>query len=105
MWPVGTPALYVVLLWAVRNVIRAGASTPLSRATLFLTDDYVATAFWWEPLEMCRKLTLTGWLMLIGKESELARILVALLVSIAFLTLLVAMKPLRRCGGCAAMCA
>ena len=54
-------------------------------------------AFWWEPLEMCRKLILTGAVLLIGEEFEQARVLVALLVSIAFVTLHLSIKPLRRC--------
>lgn len=105
VWPVGVPVLYVVLLWASSDAFFSETQTPLSRATAFLWGDYEAGAFYWEPLEMIRKLTLTGAVLLIGEESEQARVLVALLVSIAFLTLLVAMKPLRRCGGCAAMCA
>ena len=60
LWPVGVPLMYAVLLWASRDALLAGTSTRLSRATAFLSGDYEAVAFWWEPLEMCRKLTLTG---------------------------------------------
>ena len=45
---------------------------------------------------MCRKLTLTGWVLLITEEYEQARVLVALLVSIAFLALHLSIKPLKR---------
>ena len=45
---------------------------------------------------MCRKLTLVGWVLIIREESEQARILVALLVSIAFLTFRLSIKPTRR---------
>ena len=54
-----------LLLWASRQAFVDGTKTPLSRATALLSGDYVPTAFWWEPLEMCRKLTLTGWVLLI----------------------------------------
>jgi hypothetical protein len=54
------------------------------------------TAFWWEPLEMCRKLTLGGWVLLVGEESEYARILVALLISTSFLALFLNVKPQHR---------
>ena len=37
-----------------------------------------------------------GWVLLIGEESEQARILVALLVSIAFLSIQLSVYPLRR---------
>ena len=60
IWPVGVPALYALLLFASRDAIRTGVHTPLSRATAFLWADYDRSAYLWEPLEMCRKLTLTG---------------------------------------------
>ena len=97
LWPVGVPLGYTVLLTAARDAIRSTRTTRLSRATSFLSADYETFAFWWEPLEMCRKLALTGWVLLIGEESEQARVLVALLVSIAFLALHLSIKPLRRC--------
>ena len=52
--------LYTRLLWASRNVILSGVPTALSRSTAFLYGDYKKAAFWWEPVEMCRKLALTG---------------------------------------------
>ena len=59
IWPVFVPLLYAMLLAASRDALRAGVSTPLSRATSFLSGDYKPSIFWWEPLEMCRKLTLS----------------------------------------------
>ena len=53
------PIWYTVLLVASRKALRTGVHTSLSRATAFLADDYKPMAFWWEPLEMCRKLALT----------------------------------------------
>merc|ERR1712227_25674 len=73
-----------------------GVPTRLTRATAFLSADYVPSAFWWEPLEMCRKLVLTGWVLLIPAEFEQMRVLVAILVSIAFLAFRLSFKPLRR---------
>jgi len=96
VWPVGVPLLYIMLLWASRRAILARNPTPLSRAIEFLTEDYTVTSFWWEPLEMCRKLALTGWVLLIKEESEQARVLVALLVSVAFVALTLSIKPCKR---------
>ena len=87
-----------------------------------LTDK--KSMFWWEPLEMCRKLALTvlaaridllpravnrelmsprpapictqGWVLLISEDFEQARVLVALLVSITFFGLHLSIRPLRR---------
>jgi len=88
--------LYVCLLWASRKALLSGKPSTLSRATAFLSTEYTTSASWWEPVEMCRKLTLTGWVLLIKEESEQARVLVALLVSITFLSLHLSIKPLRR---------
>jgi hypothetical protein len=52
--------------------------------------------FLWEPLEMCRKLILTGWVLLISEDAEQARVMVALLVSITFFGLNLRFRPLRR---------
>ena len=87
VWPVGVPVMYALLLWASRDGIRSGIPTPLCSATAFLWADCISagnrtmvrlqvqsfdrcsnppcakkdekTSFWWEPLEMCRKLTLS----------------------------------------------
>jgi hypothetical protein len=59
LWPVGVPLLYAILLWATRDALRTGTSTHLSRATAFLWADWTRSAFLWEPMEMCRKLTLS----------------------------------------------
>ena len=60
VWPIGTPLLYSLVLLASRRAILSGTPDSLSRATDFLWSDYKRTAWWWEPIEMCRKLTLTG---------------------------------------------
>jgi hypothetical protein len=60
VWPVGVPLLYSVLLWHSRKALFTGKPTTLSRATAFLWGDYQTFAFFWEPLNMCRKLALTG---------------------------------------------
>ena len=97
VWPIGIPLLYAVLLWASRDAIRSGVPTSLSRATSFLSDDFKPLVFWWEPLEMCRKLALTGWVLVAAEDFEQARILLALIVSIVFFGLRLALQPLKRC--------
>ena len=53
-------------------------------------------AFWWEPLEMCRKLVVTGWVLVISGDAEQARVFIALFVSISFFGLNLRFQPLRR---------
>eukprot|EP00966_Prymnesium_polylepis_P092594 2143546-Prymnesium_polylepis.2 len=98
VWPVGLPLLYAALLLVSRKALVSGVPTPLSQATAFLSGDCTVEAFWWEPLEMCRKLLLTGWVLLVRDDAEQARVLVAVLISFAFLALRFAVKPLKRCA-------
>ena len=44
------------------------------------------------------RIPLVGWVLLIGHETELARIIVALLVSVAFVAFHLGIKPFKRCG-------
>ena len=44
------------------------------------------------------KLCLLGWVLLIGEDAELARVLVSLLSTIAFLSVRLSVKPLRYAG-------
>ena len=61
VWPVGTPLLYALLLWTSRKAIVSGHPTQLSRAITFLSDDYQSSGlFWWELVDLSRKLILTG---------------------------------------------
>ncbi|KAL1499340.1 hypothetical protein AB1Y20_011547 [Prymnesium parvum] len=96
LWPVGVPALYMLLLWRSRDAIRRRRPTRLSRGVTMLYHEYRPQAYWWEPVEMCRKLTLTGWVLLIDEQSELARVFVALVVSIFFLALHLLVSPFQR---------
>ena len=59
IWPIGCPVFYFMVLWMSRHAIKSHQPTPLSRVTGFLYGDYKDFAFWWEPLEMCRKLALS----------------------------------------------
>ena len=52
--------------------------------------------FWWEPIEQLRKLTLTGFVLLVPRETKLGRVIIAQSVSIAFLMLQLVCKPYRR---------
>jgi len=58
IWPVGMPLMYLLLLWLCRDSIVGGwMSTPLTRATSFLHQEYNQNLFWWEPLFVAERLT------------------------------------------------
>ncbi|KAL1512389.1 hypothetical protein AB1Y20_005647 [Prymnesium parvum] len=96
LWPVGVPLLYAGLLWANREAIITGKKTQQSAAIGFLHNDYEPYAFFWEPLEMARKIVLTGGVLLMPETMEQGRLLVCLLLSIFFLTVQMITKPLYR---------
>ena len=128
LWPVGVPLMYMALLWGSRAaILRQSHPTKLSRAASFLYDDYRPQFFWWEPFEMVRKLTLTGFILLVPDQATQGcvmlpiatvpwlpclltlsscsvipafefdrRVLLALSLSLAWLTLHLLCSPFRR---------
>ena len=51
--------LFAVALSACRQALLAGESTPCTRATHFLTNDFRPHVFLWEVLELIRRTVLT----------------------------------------------
>eukprot|EP00966_Prymnesium_polylepis_P191504 4437966-Prymnesium_polylepis.3 len=87
------PCLYAALLRANWKNIREGRSTPFTRATAFLYTDYKPRTSYWEPLEMLRKLTLNGAVLLLPESLFLGRVLIAAMVSMTYLSLQVFIQP------------
>jgi len=96
LWPAGVPALYLAFLLSCRHTLRAGRVTHASASVRFLWVDYRPEVCLWEVLEVLRKLTVTSFVMLIDELHEQARVLVALLLSILFLSLEMWVQPFRR---------
>lgn len=97
IWPVGVCILYASLLFACRSSIARRSPSALVDATAFLHKDYNPEEFYyWELLELNRRLIITGWVTLIPNHLSSVRLLVALLVSIAMLTLTASAKPYER---------
>jgi hypothetical protein len=96
LYPVGVPVMYGLLIWASRRAIRTSSDLALVRHSAFLWNEYSALSCWWEPLEMCRKLVLTGWILMIAEEHAQLRALVALATTVGFLTLRTVITPYRR---------
>ena len=96
LWPAGIPLFYFALLFSSHGAIKHRAPTVLARARGFLYSEYAPSFFLWEPIELLRKLTLTGFVLLINEEHDLARALVAVLISLIFFAGQWAMKPFKR---------
>ena len=72
VYAVLVPALYASLLFICRRSLSGMESaTELSRALVFLTKDYRPDRFFWELVEVARKITITGFLALIDPGSLL----------------------------------
>ena len=90
----GVPVLLAAFLGCCRRNLIAGKHNSLTRATRFLTEDYRKGAFYWELVDLLRKLFLTGFLLvLVPQDLSLLRLVVALLLSIGYLALLGVADP------------
>ena len=96
VWPVCVPLLFLSLLLSLRKHIALHKLTPLVHATAFLHREYRSSCFWWEPLELVRKLVLTGLVTRIPESSSTLRLLVALLVLVFFLLITIQFQPFRQ---------
>ena len=68
----------------------------LTHAVAFLHAEYRAEFFCWELLELMRKLTLTGFVLLIPQTMTLLRLTIALLITIGHLVLLQQAAPYKQ---------
>jgi len=92
-WPLGVPVLFAFLLWTNRTAIKTLTPTPMTGATRMLWRDYEEEYFFWEPLDIIRRIVLCGGVLLIPQHAEQARVVVALCLSILFLALQLVAKP------------
>lgn len=95
LWPLGVPALFAGLLLRSRVAIAHERPDDASRSIAFLHSEYVPSLFAWELVELPRKLILTGFVQLAPSDS-LARPVISLLTSLAYLVLLQAAAPYRQ---------
>jgi hypothetical protein len=79
--------MYVVLLHFVRKPILNRTPSPLSLATGFLTRDYKSEYYYWEAVELSRRIVLTGWVALINEKVAFIRIVMGVLTSLSILLL------------------
>jgi hypothetical protein len=95
LWPVGILVLYVALLAMARGPILNRTPNRLVRSIAFLHRDYQSDFYYWEVVELTRRTTLVGWVLLVDESSAFVRLIVAMLVSLAALVLTVSKKPYR----------
>ena len=60
--PVGMIVLFSIVLYLNRADFAAGrATTPITKAVRFLTGGYRKKFFYWEMIELFRRLAISGW--------------------------------------------
>ena len=96
LWPIGLLILYTSLLVAGHKSLRTNNSTPLTRATAFLHREYTTKLYWWDVVELARRLVLTGFVLLIPEERAFVRLIVATLVCTAYPLILTVARPYKR---------
>ena len=60
LWPLGVPLLYGSLLALSAGALKARRPTRISRACHFLHGEYRPSYYYWELLDLLRRLVFTG---------------------------------------------
>ena len=95
VWPVGMPLLLLCLLFCARRNYRAKSSL-LARAIAPLASEYDAASYYWEVLEILRRLLLSAFLLAIPPDKSTMRITIALVTCFLYLCLLSTIRPFNR---------
>jgi len=96
LWPFGSLALYTSLLAACYRPLQAKTANALTEATTFLHREYKRRWYWWEAVELARKLVLTGAVLLIPEERAFLRLVVATLICSCYAVGIAAVRPYKR---------
>ncbi|EOD07115.1 hypothetical protein EMIHUDRAFT_448489 [Emiliania huxleyi CCMP1516] len=96
LWPAGSLVLFTSLLAACYKPLQAKTPNALTRATAFLHREYEKTWYWWEAVELARKLVLTGFVLLIPEERAFVRLVVATLICSCYAVALAVVRPYKR---------
>lgn len=99
VWPVGVFVCYTVLLARSGHAIRTERLSHLANCIRFLWADYEPRYFFWELLDMARKLSLTSFILFVDQEhgsTKVLRLFLAALVSAVYLLVLCLARPMRR---------
>jgi hypothetical protein len=92
-WPIGMPALLFFFMWRARPKIFAGDEDTLKLFD-FVIGDYTAQCWYWELVELGRKLVLAGLIGMLGRGT-VGQIVVAQFVSFFFFALQIWAQPFK----------
>jgi len=95
IYPVGIMVGFGGLLYAARKAIIDERPTRLSNALQFLHREYVPICYWWEMMEMARRVLLVGLLLVVVSPGSVLQAVVAQLANTAFLFVQMRANPYR----------
>ena len=94
LWPVGMVGLFIGILVYNRKELGVGeAHNTSAKAALFLTSGFKDKYFYWELVELVRRLLVSGWVTLIPFDKMFFRSTFVLLISFLFVVLTSLVHP------------
>lgn len=99
LWFVLVPLTFLAFLLRVRASVVNQRITGLANACRFLWRDYHACFHYWEVVDLVRKLLLTAVIIFVDVEygsSKILRLVIAAIVSVAYLAVIAVAHPFRR---------
>ena len=96
VWPFGSFVLFSSLLAMCYKAMQTNTPTDLSRAAAFLHREYEVGWYWWEALELLRKIVLTGLVVLVPEERAFLRLVIATLICSCYAVGLAVATPFKR---------
>lgn len=97
LWPVGMVIMFVTALYQNREQLRSGApKSPIAKSLKLLTGGYRPEYFYWEIVDIMRRLTVCGWVVLIPYDKVFFRIILAISVSLIVLVMTASALPCKR---------
>jgi len=91
VWPIGIPVLTLLALLKNRKEMRI-KNSPARLKYAFIVTDYKPTFFYWECIDMLRKVMITGLLIFVQKGSVI-QVVIAAFISFCFLIALARSFP------------
>ncbi len=99
IWIILTPILSLWLLKRVSTAIRTNRITMLANSCRFLWNDYKPSFWYWDVVDILRKIILTGLIIFIDRKegsNKFMRLTVAIVFSVIYSFILLSLRPYRR---------
>lgn len=88
--------LFALALARARRAIQTGAQTPLSTAIRYLHGHYERRVFYWELIELLRRLVLVGILLIAPGQGTIEQLAIGTLVAVVYLGVQAIASPFRK---------